>query len=186
MQQAAAAALLQLIKGLNQSLQTYQNPELAHSEYGDAAAAAAEAAATGKPVPTDLTSCLNPLSQAGSSEVGSTGSGPGASWPLAGFREAAKTLAAVQAPMLDPSCPSSYPRLALPDLGPDAVWKLPAGALQGAVVDLTAVVASICLQVRLAGRLQLAEVVLLLSGKGCLARHHLEKAGLGDTWFWLA
>lgn len=135
-QQAAAAVLLRLVQGLQQSLATYQDPKLAASEYSDAAAAAAAAAAVGKPaVPADLFSCLKPAVPAG-------GTGP-----LAGFREAAKALAAAQAPLLDPSCPNSYPQLPLPDIGPDAVWRLPAGALQGARVDVTAAVASICLQV---------------------------------------
>lgn len=138
-QQAAAAALLQLTRGLAQSLAAVTDPELCRSEYGDAAAAAAEAAATGKPVPLDLTSCLN--------APGSTAAGAAGSGPLAGFKEAAKALAAAHAPMLDPSCPNSYPQLPLPELCPDTVWRLPAGALQGAVVDVTAAVASICLQV---------------------------------------
>lgn len=141
-QQAAAAALLQVVQGLKQSLLRYQDPQLASSEYSDAAAAAAAAAAAGGPVPTDLASCLNPLGPKPLEAAGGA-------WPLAGFREAAKALAAAQAPLLDPSCPNSYPQLLLPDLGPDAAWRLPAGALQGARVDVTAAVASICLQVRL-------------------------------------
>lgn len=138
-QQAAAAALLQLTRGLQQSLAAVTDPELCRSEYGDAAVAAAKAAATGKPVALDLTSCLNP--------PGSTAAAAAGSGPLAGFKEAAKALAAAYAPMLDPSCPNSYPQLPLPELCPDTVWRLPAGALQGAVVDVTAAVASICLQV---------------------------------------
>lgn len=134
-QQAATTALLQLVQGLKHSLLRYQDPQLAASEYSDAAAAAAATAAAGGPAPTDLASCLNPLVPKPSA--------------AAGFREAAKALAAAQAPLLDPSCPNSYPQLLLPDLGPDAVWRLPTGALQGARVDVTATVASICLQVRL-------------------------------------
>lgn len=132
--------LLQLVRGLKHSLMLYQSPDLGHSEYGDAVAAAAAAAAAGKAVPRDIMSCLDPYTSASGAAGGSAG-------PLAGFREAAKALAAAQAPMLDPSCPNSYPRLLLPDLGPDAVWKLPAGALAGAAVDVTAAVTSICLQV---------------------------------------
>jgi hypothetical protein len=142
-QQAACAVLLQLVKGLKQSVHMYQSAELAYSEYGDAAAAAAQAAATGNPIPTDLTSYLNPCASA-------SGFAPGVGFTRhsAGFTDAVKALAAAQAPMLDPSCPNSYPQLMVPDLGAEAVWRLPAGALQGAVVDVTAVVASICLQVR--------------------------------------
>lgn len=139
MQQAATAVLLQLVRGLKHSLLLYQSLDLGHSEYGDAVAAAAAAAAAGKAVPTDILSCLDPYTSA-------LGPAKGLGGPVAGFREAAKALATAQAPMLDPSCPNSYPLL-LPDLGPDAVWKLPAGALAGAAVDVTAAVTSICLQV---------------------------------------
>jgi hypothetical protein len=142
-QQAACAALLQLVKGLKQSVHMYQSTELARSEYGDAATAAAAVAAKGKPITTDFASCLPPYASA-------SGLAPGGGFTghSAGFMDAAKALAAAQAPVLDPSCPNSYPQLILPDLGADAVWRLPAGALQGAEVDVTAVVVSICLQVR--------------------------------------
>lgn len=135
-QQAAATVLLRLVQGLQQSSTTYKDPELSASEYSDAAAAAAAAAAAGNAASTDLFSCLRISAAAGSS-----------AGPSGGFREAAKALAAAQAPLLDPSCPNSYPQLMLPDIGPDAVWRLPAGALEGTRVDVTAAVASICLQV---------------------------------------
>jgi len=143
-QQAASGVLLQLVQGLQQSLQLYNNPELARSEYADALASAAAAAAAGEPLPTDLTSWLNPFAD---TAAGNGGCGSGV---LAGFKDAAKTLAAAQAPLLDPSCPNSYPQLPLPDAGVTAAWGMQGVGLQqqGEVVDVTAAVTSICLQVR--------------------------------------
>lgn len=144
-QQAASGVLLQLVQGLQQSLQLYNNPELARSEYADALASAAAAAAAGEPLPTDLSSWLNPFANT------AAGNGGGGSGVLAGFKDAAKTLAAVQAPLLDPSCPNSYPQLPLPDVGVTAAWGLQGGGLQQQqqreVVDVTAAMTSICLQV---------------------------------------
>ena len=157
-QQAASSVLSQLITGLKHSLLLYNDPQLAHSQYGDALAAVAAAAAAGKFPPADLLSSLHPEAAVAAAAAGVAGTGAaGVSGALAGFREAAQTLAAAQAPLLDPSCPNSYPQLPLPDVGtPDNLWRLTAAAAagggggwaeQGQVVDVTAAVVSICLQV---------------------------------------
>jgi hypothetical protein len=137
---AAAGVLAQLLHSLKQSLALQQCPRLAHSQFGDTLAAEAAAEAAGAP--------RQPQQQRGA---------------MAGFTAAAKALAAATAPTVDPSCPNSYPQLVLPadgvtDAGVGsaaaasaAAWRLlplaPSCADAAAVVDVTAAVNSICLQV---------------------------------------
>lgn len=159
MQQAAAAVLLQLVNGLKHSLALAHHPELARSEYGDSIAAAAAAAAAGVPGAAAAAAgspAPDPDCSAGPPFVGSS-SLLAAAKLVPGFSAAAHALAAANTPVLDPSCPNSYPQLPLPDdsgAGADGAWGL-AGAAGGMWeqqrVDVTAAATSICLQVNQAG-----------------------------------
>jgi hypothetical protein len=153
-QGAAAEALRALLHSLKLSLALQHCPELAHSEFGDALAAAAAADTAGVPsAHLHAATRQQQQQQAGG---------------LKGFAAAAAALAAAKAPLVDPSCPNSYPQLQMPAdgvaaasagaaaAGTAAVWRLlpPDVVLTGgvderaAVVDVTAAVNSICLQVR--------------------------------------
>ena len=74
-QQAASSVLSQLITGLKHSLLLYNDPQLAHSQYGDALAAVAAAAAAGKFPPADLLSSLHPEAAVAAAAAGVAGTG---------------------------------------------------------------------------------------------------------------
>lgn len=137
--QAAAAVLLQLITGLKSSLALAQHPELAHSEYGDSIIRDTAAAAAGVPSSSALASLGTADNSSSSMLV--------AAKLVPAFGAAARALAAAKAPVLDPTCPNSYPQLPQPQSGPDTPWQLPLTVVEDQWVDITAAVNSICLQV---------------------------------------
>lgn len=135
--QAAAAVLLQLLTGLKSSLALAQHPELAHSEYGDTLARDTAAAAN------------RSVAALGAAADDSSSSMLAAAKLVPAFGAAARALAAAKAPVLDPTCPNSYPQLPQPQSGPDTPWQLPLNVVKHQRVDVTAAVNSICLQVGL-------------------------------------
>jgi hypothetical protein len=152
-QQAAAALLLQLVAGLKASLALARHPELAHSQFRDSSSSSSSSSSSraGFADQATVTTAMT-----GPASKGNFSSGSTKVQNVPSFTAAAATLAAMQMPPIDPTCPNSYPRLPMPDdveglveQNSGSCWQLPGllGAEQQQV-DVTAAVVSILLQVR--------------------------------------